>query len=180
MKRPLPPLLPTASLRSRLARIEGLLTLPEPELQDEEGICEEEWLAHYRLYGQKGAFKNEPDFPQALREFEEAIAQAKRDPANLPPPDFMPHAQEVRRRRYWREGSMPREIQQSLLWLTGMHCRVSEGIPAVTLQEWEMLKTWYEQHREEIAEWTVQAVGKGMTQQGLTRAFSNSILRIQL
>src|SRR5512140_2142864 len=102
MKRSLPPLLSTATLKSRLARLEGLLTPPEPELQDEEDISEEEWLAHFRLYGKKGWFNHEPDFPQALREYEEAIAEAKSDPAHLPPPEFMPHAQEVRRRRDWR------------------------------------------------------------------------------
>ncbi len=151
------------SQKSRLQRIEQLLMPPRSEPPEEEEICDEEWLGHFRLYGQNGFFRHEPDFPQALREFEEALQEAKQDPHYLPPPEFMPHASEVRRRRYWRLDTMSVPVQESWLWLTAMYCRVLEGIPAVSLQEWDMLTTWYHAHRQEMARWTIQAVDREMT-----------------
>lgn len=138
----------SASIASRLARLERLLAPPEPEIPDDEQIAEEEWLSHFRLYHQKGYFRNEPDFPQALREYEEAIERARESGTWLPPSTFMPHETEIRRRRFWRIHGKHREVQSALIWLITMYCRVNEGIPAVTLTEWDFLLHWFENHSE--------------------------------
>ncbi|MBL8821953.1 MAG: hypothetical protein JNJ77_05140 [Planctomycetia bacterium] len=138
----------SASIASRLARLERLLAPPEPEVPDDEQIADEEWLSHFRLYHQKGYFRNEPDFPQALHEYEQAMERARESGTWLPPSTFMPHETEIRRRRFWRIHGKHREVQQALAWLIGMYCRVSDGIPAVTLSEWEFLTGWFHRHSE--------------------------------
>ena len=84
-----------AGLRKRLARMEHLLCSPAPEIGDGEPICEEEHLAHFRNHASMGFFRDETDFPQAMREFEEALARAQLDPQFMPAPEFMPTEPEI-------------------------------------------------------------------------------------
>ena len=146
-----------AGLRKRLARIEHLMHPPAPEINEDEPFCEEEHLAHFRNHASMGFFRDETDFPQALREFEEALARARQDPQFMPPVEFMPTEPEIRRRRYWRQSREDRELYQSGLWLNAMWTRVVQGIPAVTLKEWEAMTSWYQQHRAMLPKsWTVK------------------------
>lgn len=146
-----------ASLRQRLARIEYYMRPPPPERLDMESVAEEELLAQARRYANLGYFRQETDFPQAMEELEAAYAKALQNPQFLPPPEFMPTESDVRRRRYWRVGKTPKELEDAVQWVIGMLVRASEGIPAVTRKEWEAMTQWYLTHQAELPKhWTVE------------------------
>jgi hypothetical protein len=150
-----------ATLQQRLARIEYHMRPPPPERLDMESIAEEELLAQLRIYASHGYFRHETDFPQALEELEAAYARARQNPQFMPPPEFMPTENDIRRRRYWRDGKTPVELHDAVQWVIGMLVRVNEGIPAVTLKEWEAMRHWYQAHRSELPNhWTVEIKDK--------------------
>jgi hypothetical protein len=68
-------------------------------------LCDEEWLESFEQAGKSGYFDNEPDFPDALAYYKQAIFDAARaDPDYYPVDDFMPDLPEGKRRAEWRRG----------------------------------------------------------------------------
>ena len=99
---------------------------------------------------------SEPDFPTALMFYRAALqtAKAQADPPWDPPADFMPGAEGHRRRFEWR-GLLRRvnrfpEVEQGWQWLTGMAQRRVQGVPPLTLAEFEELACWFEVNRERL------------------------------
>ena len=168
-----------ARLRQRLARIEYYMRPPLPERLDMECVAEEELLAQARRYANLGYFRQETDFPQAMEELEAAYARARQNPQFLPPPEFMPTESDVRRRRYWRAGKTPRDLETAAQWVIGMLVRASEGIPAVTLKEWDAMTQWYLSHREELPKhWTVEIKEKKYNLQAVDGFVRNNQPRV--
>ena len=80
-------------------------------------LAEEEWLAFFRLNDAEGAFDEEPDFPEALRAYETALAAAGQatEPPFFPPTDYLPDESDVERRRRWRGKRYYSEINDTIV-----------------------------------------------------------------
>jgi hypothetical protein len=78
------------SLGSRLANLEG--RVPAPSIEATGPRDEDEWLAAFEAMGRDGCFDPEPEFPEALALFRDALAaaHASADPPFDPPPEFEP------------------------------------------------------------------------------------------
>jgi hypothetical protein len=135
----------TGSRKSRLALLERLTTPVIHERDENEPICHEEWLSHFRHVHALGLFKHEPDFPEALQRYADAITAAKNNPLSgyNPPPEFMPQAHELDRRRIWHEARRFPAIDRAWFWISAMYERMREQRPALPLMEWKMLKRWF-------------------------------------
>jgi hypothetical protein len=167
------------AIRSRSQRREDLAQRAAPQENRPGQITEDEWLGLFESWGRQGWFDSEPDFPTALTFYRAALqkAQAQADPPWEPPVDFMPGAEEHRRRFEWRHGGVYQrvdadgnvlpegtdvkrglfrrcnrfpEVEQGWAWLVGMTQRRVKGVPPVTLAEFDELACWFEANREPL------------------------------
>lgn len=138
--RPTPP---SGSLSRRLDSLESLIQ-PAVSASDKR-LTDKEWVDMLRLYAGQGLFDGEPDFPQALAAYEEAIHQTAEDPTQHydPPPDFMPHASPLQRDRVWRDVRDHPAIMDAWFWVAAIFSRVVHDEPGVSLAEWEQLRSWF-------------------------------------
>ena len=135
--------LPTGKPARRVSKLEIWMQSAVAEVDRRH--TDQEWVQHFLLYAKQGLYDHEPDFPQALKEFQDAIQQAKDDPSQhyFPPPDFMPQAAEPYRITTWQEGRRYPAIRKAMLWLGEMYFRMLRQEPGVSLTEWETLKNWF-------------------------------------
>jgi hypothetical protein len=94
------------SLGSHLAHLE--VRVPSPSVEATGPRTEDEWLAAFEELGRDGYFDPEPEFPEALELFRDALAaaHASADPPFDPPLAFEPHhASPYQRLSNWRTGS---------------------------------------------------------------------------
>jgi hypothetical protein len=159
------------TLRTRVKRLENLAKRG-PEEKRSDPLTEEGWLERFESWGREGFFDREPDYPQALAFYRAAVQNAKAQ-ADLPwdpPEDFLPRAEAPYRLFEWRHGSAFRrvdaddnilpegtdvdgglirrfdrfpEVQQGWYWLAGMVKRRTDGVPPVTVAEFEKLASWF-------------------------------------
>jgi hypothetical protein len=88
---------------ARLGRLEERLRPREP--CDRGPACDEEFIESFEHTSNAWLFDGEPDFPDALAYYKQAILDAARDdPDFYPPDDFLPGQDEGLRRREWRRG----------------------------------------------------------------------------
>ena len=135
--------LPTGQHDRRVSKLEVLLQSAVAEV--DRRFTDQEWEQHFILHAKQGLYDHEPDFPQALKEFQEATQQVRDDPTQhyVPPPQFMPQASEAFRASIWREGRRYPAIEKAMQWLGAMYLRMLRQEPGVSLAEWESLKTWF-------------------------------------
>lgn len=138
--------LPCGQLDRRVSKLEVLLQSAVSEV--DRRFTDQEWVQHFTLHARQGLYDHEPDFPQALKEFQEAVQQTRDDPSlhYFPPPEFMPQAAEPFRLSTWREGRRYPAIHKAMQWLGAMYFRMLRQEPGVSLAEWESLKTWFLAH----------------------------------
>jgi hypothetical protein len=165
--------------RSRSQRREELAQRAAPQENPPGHITEEEWLSLFESWGQEGFFDCEPDFPTALTLYRAALqkAKAQADPPWDPPVDFMPGEEEHRCQFEWRHGGLYRrldadgnvlpertdvnrglfrrftrfpEVEQGWQWLAGMTQRQAQGVPPLTVAEFEELACWFKANRERL------------------------------
>jgi hypothetical protein len=103
----------------------------------------------YEKLAASGAFAAEPDFATALAEFKDAVESARADAGRslTPPADYFaskdyPHMTTEHRRALWLEASHP-VLAVAHEWLGAILLRVVEGIPPVTVGEFNDLQAWY-------------------------------------
>lgn len=115
---------------------------------------DEDWLKAFDEWGQQGVFACEPDFPDALVYYRDAIrrAQAQTDPPFEPPADFLPHEKDRSLRLVnWRTASRFPHVREGWFWLAGMLRRRHNGAPPVTQDEFRELATWFATHEKRLA-----------------------------
>jgi hypothetical protein len=167
------------TFRTRLQRREDLAKRAARPENRPDHRTEDEWLDRFESWGREGFFDSEPDFPTALAFYRAALqkAKAQADPPWEPPDDFMPGAEEQRRLFEWRHGGAFRrvdadgnvlpegtdvnrglfrrcdrfpEVQQGREWLAGMIQRRADGVPPVTIAEFENLASWFAAHQDRL------------------------------
>ena len=167
------------AIRSRAQRREDFAQRAAPQENRSGYITEEEWLSLFESWGREGLFDSEPDFPTALAFYRAALqkAKAQADPPWDPPVDFMPGEEEHRRQFEWRHGGLYQrvdadgnvlpegtdvhrgrsrrfsrfpEVEQGWQWLSGMTQRRAQGVPPLTVAEFEELACWFKANRERL------------------------------
>ncbi|VTU02531.1 unnamed protein product [Gemmataceae bacterium] len=132
------------SLGSRLAHLEA--RVPTPSFEAAGPRTEDEWLVAFEEMGRDGSFAPEPEFPEALARFRDALAAARAstDPPFDPPPEFEPgHPSPHQRQLNWRTGGRFPDLDAAFLWIAEMVHRVESGIPPVTGDEFRELAAWF-------------------------------------
>jgi hypothetical protein len=152
--------------------LEKLAERVAPEPKRSGPLTEEEWLDRFESWGREGCFDREPDSPQALAFYRAAVqkAKAQAEPPWDPPEDFLPRAEAQCRLFEWRHGGTFRrvdaegnivpegtdvhggllrrfdrfpEVRQGWYWLAGMVKRRTDGVPPLTVAEFEKLACWF-------------------------------------
>lgn len=143
---------------SHSRRLGTLETHIQPAVsQSPKHLTDNEWVDMLRLYAGQGIFDGEPDFPEALAAYEEAIRKTADDPTQhyYPPPEFMPTASPLERERVWRGARDYPAILDAWHWVAAMFSRVVHDEPGLSLAEWQQLRSWFLQ---ESRAWTAQDV----------------------
>jgi hypothetical protein len=167
------------TLRTRLKRLENLVNHVAFEEKRQEDLSEEDWLERFESWGREGFLDGEPDYPEALAFYRAALqtAKAQAAPPWDPPDDFLPRADEHYRRFEWRHGGtfervdadghilpqgtdvnrglvrrFPRfpEVRQGWRWLAGMVKRRIDGVPPVSIAEFERLAAWFVANQDRL------------------------------
>ncbi len=143
--------LPYGSVERRVKKLE--VWMQSAVAESERHLTYAEWEQHLILHAQQGLFDHEPDFHQALKEYQDAVRQTQDDPTQhfYPPPEFMPQAPELTRQSAWQEGRKYPAIQKAFLWVGAMYYRMLKQEPGVSLAEWNSLKTWFLSHYQSWA-----------------------------
>ena len=166
-------------LRERLNRLERQAALSSNAKDPyADWLSEEDWLAHFELWGQQGLFEGEPDFPVALATYREAIerAAAQTDPPFEPPPDFMPNLDHHLRLLNWRNSSRFPDVHEGSGWLGEMLMRMADGKPAVTETEFRELEAWFHAHEDDL----YREEGGGLLDLGNGRKTTTTNIRYSL
>jgi hypothetical protein len=167
------------TIRTRLKPLEKLAKRAAQEENHQGYRTDEEWLAEFESRGREGFFNSEPDFAKALAFYRDALRKAKSqvDPPWDPPEDFMAGTARHRRLCEWRQGSEFRrvdadgnvlpegtdvnlglvrafyrfpEVQEGWGWLVGMALRQADGVPPVTIAEFEKLVSWFDVNEKRL------------------------------
>jgi hypothetical protein len=193
------------TLANRLRRLEQSIRRAAGEQRGRGPKTEEDWLAAFEEAGRRGWFDAEPDFPKALQFYREALqtAQSQAHPPWDPPEDFVPKAQEHRRRFEWRHGSECRQVdgqgqvrahasnasrgqfrrcyrfaavREGFNWLQGMAWRRARNIPPVGEAEYYELAAWLRANRPRLEARSLDALGVVDLGRGHTSAFNLELL----
>lgn len=167
------------TIHTRLKRLEDWARRVAAEEKRSDPITEEQWLDQFESWGQEGFFDREPDFPTALAYYGAALqkAKAQAEPPWDPPDDFLPRAEAPYRLFEWRHGGALRrvdtdgnilpegtdvncglwrrcdrfpEVRQGWYWLAGMVKRRTDGVPPVSVAEFEKLASWFVANLERL------------------------------
>jgi hypothetical protein len=136
-------------LLRRLQRLEDAAHSAAPAERPHR-LTEEDWLHRFEAQEHGGVFAAEPDCPQALAFYRDALrsAQAQADPPFDPPADFMPNMGDLPELRLlnWRTKARFPDVDAGWWWLAEIHERVVSGVPPVTETEFRELAAWFAAH----------------------------------
>src|SRR5262249_30893092 len=94
------------TLRTRLKRLEHRAKRLAPEEKRSDSRTGEAWLDRFESWGREGFFDSEPDYPEALACYRDALqkAKAQAEPSWDPPEEFLPRAEARCRLFEWQHG----------------------------------------------------------------------------
>ncbi len=110
----------------------------------------QDWLAHYEQLGAAGYFAHEPDFPTALAEYRQAIADGLAEARDDDDPATW-YQCDVRAGQYRRQ-PWQSPIALAQIWLAEMSTRRRQRIPPCSEAEFQALAGWYADNGERIQE----------------------------
>ncbi len=129
----------------RLQKLEQQAAV-EPAWQAQRSWVAEEWLGYYEDLGEEGHFAGEPDFPEALAQYQALLERlaAQPDPPFYPPDDYLVGQELGERIARWRSRYNYPGLDAALCWLGAMHKRVDNGEPPVTAVAFAELADWFD------------------------------------
>ncbi len=106
---------------------------------------DEDWLALYEEGFRRGEYKNEPEFPEALQRYRDAMTTATtwRGEPFEPPDNFMPTEPLRDRQIAWRKGKFYDAVGNAFAWLGTYLHRVTDKKPPILRREFEELAAWF-------------------------------------
>lgn len=137
----------------RLAHFEGHARTRPRAVFEPRDECE--WLAAFEELSRQGVFDAEPEFPVALAAYRAALdaARSSTDPRFDPPAEFLPGLSgPPLPAEFWRSADRFPELCTALDWLHEMLGRVVEGVPPVTVAEFEELAAWFHANEDRLRE----------------------------
>ena len=135
------------TIRNRLRRVEvAIRHAPAPGRP--EPVTPEDWLAQFEAWDREGMCSSEPDFPEALARYRDALARARAaaGPAVELPPEWSHHGTSAA----WQVGAGDPEVEAAFTWLLELSGRAVHGVPPVTAAEFQALGDWFEANAERM------------------------------
>jgi len=137
------------TLGRRLQKLESAAQATTPPSDE---WLDEDWLQTFTLWGVPDGLAREPNYPEALAAYRQAIEDAKAqvDPPFDPPPAFLPGRDRYARFRQWRDRPRFAEVRDCWRWLAAMGMRFYDDEPPVSEAEFASLANWCEANADRL------------------------------